>query len=123
MHDSDPRYQRDLKQRVTQFAKDIRTFVLALEKNIANFDDCKQLIRSSGSVAANYFEADEAVSRGDFLFRVRLCRKEAKESILWLTLLDRNLAQELEKQRIFFMQESQEFIRMFSAIIKKSQGS
>jgi len=42
------------------------------------------LVRASGSVGANYIEANESLSKKDFLMRVKICRKEAKESRYWL---------------------------------------
>jgi hypothetical protein len=54
-------------------------------------EDIRQLVRASGSVAANWIEADEALSRKDFLMRIKICRKEAKESRLFLRLVDTGL--------------------------------
>ena len=70
-----------------------------LFKNITNTEDGKQLIRANGSVGANYIEANEALSRKDFVLRIKLCRKEAKESRYWLRLIDVQNNQELDKQR------------------------
>ena len=77
----------DLEERTFQFAKAIRIFVKTLQNTMANIEDSKQLIRSSGSIGANYREANEALSRKDFLMRVKICRKEAKESHYWLRLI------------------------------------
>jgi four helix bundle protein len=75
----------DLEERTYAFAKEVRTFVRAVQKDIPNIEDCKQVVRSSGSVAANYTEANEALSKKDFLMRAKICCKEAKESRLWLS--------------------------------------
>src|SRR5437879_7296440 len=82
---------RDLEERTFLFAESIRTFVKQLPRTISNTEDVRQLVRSSGSVAANWIEADEALSRKDFLMRVKICRKEAKESRLFLRLVDAGL--------------------------------
>jgi len=74
---------RDLEGRTFQFAQSIRPFVKQLPKTIGNVEDVRQLVRTSGSVAANWIEADEALSKKDFLMRVKICRKEAKESRLF----------------------------------------
>ena len=63
-----------------------------IAENLANAEDVRQLVRASGSVAANWIEADEALSKKDFLMRVKICRKEAKESRLFLRLLDTGVA-------------------------------
>src|SRR6266849_7906148 len=83
---------RDLEDRTFLFAESVRTFVKPLPKAISNAEDIKQLVRASGSVAANWIEADEALSKKDFLMRVKICRKEAKESRLFLRLVDAGLS-------------------------------
>ncbi len=70
----------DLEERTFIFAKDVRIFVKTLPKSPANFEDGKQVIKSSGSVGANYREANEALSKKDFIMRIKISRKEAKES-------------------------------------------
>ena len=62
----------DLEERTFQFAKEVRVFVKTLEKTIANFEDAKQIVRSSGSIGANYIEANESLSKKDFVFRVKI---------------------------------------------------
>ena len=52
----------DLEDRTEQYARQVRAFVKSLKKSIANIEDGKQLIRSSGSVGANYIEANESMS-------------------------------------------------------------
>ena len=80
--------QFDLEERTLQFAKDVRSLIKNLTRTISNIEDGKQVIRSSGSVAANYIEANEALSKKDFVMRIKICRKESKESQLWLHLID-----------------------------------
>jgi four helix bundle protein len=80
--------RRDLEDRTFRFAESVRAFVKQLPRTISNDEDVRQLVRSSGSVAVNWVEADEALSKKDFLLRVKICRKEAKESRLFLRLMD-----------------------------------
>src|ERR1700730_15685164 len=82
---------RDLEDRTFLFAESVRGFVKRLPRTIGNTEDVRQLVRASGSVAANWIEADEALSKKDFLMRVKICRKEAKESRLFLRLIDTGL--------------------------------
>src|SRR5438270_8044549 len=77
----------DLEERTFQFAKRIRSWVKLLYRTPLNIDDIRQLIRCSGSVAANYIEANDALSKKDFIMRIKICRKESKESRLFLRLL------------------------------------
>lgn len=67
----------DLEERTFQFAKNIRIWVKSLSKTISNIEDIKQLVRASGSVGANYIEANESLSKKDFVFRIKICKKEA----------------------------------------------
>src|SRR5205823_13369479 len=78
----------DLEDRTLQFAKASRAFVKQLPRTIANIEDAKQFIRASGSVGANYIEANESIGKKDFVMKVKTCRREAKESGYWLRLLD-----------------------------------
>jgi four helix bundle protein len=78
----------DLEERTLRFAQRVRGFVKKLPKTLANIEDSRQLIDASGSVGANYIEANEALSKKDFLMRIKICRKEAKESRYWLRLVD-----------------------------------
>ena len=104
--------QYDLEQRTFLFAKDCRIFVKQLPINTQSIQDGKQLVRSSGSVAANYIEANEALSKKDFVMRVKISKKETKESILWLRLLRANDS---------LLQEATELMKIFGAIIEKSK--
>jgi four helix bundle protein len=70
----------NLEVRTLLFAKECRLYVRSLPKTISNIEDCKQLVRSSGSVGANYIEANEKLGDKDFLYRLKIARKEAKES-------------------------------------------
>ena len=85
---------RDLDDRTFLFAESVRAFVKQLPRTISNTEDVRQLVRASGSVAGNWIEADEALSRKDFLMRVKICRKKAKESRLFLRLIDAGLSKE-----------------------------
>jgi len=87
----------------------------------ANEEDGRQLIRSSGSVGANYIEANDALSKKDFVMRIKICRKEAKESNYWLRLLDTGDADKLDNERNALIQESHELASIFGAIITKSE--
>ena len=78
----------DLEERTYEFARRVRAFMKLLNKTLANIEDAKQVIRASGSVGSNYIEANEALGNKDFLMRIKICRKEAKESRFFLRLID-----------------------------------
>ncbi len=108
----------NLEERTFQYAKQVRSFLKTLSSNESNPEDKKQLLRSSGSVAANYIEANEAISPRDFALRLKICKKEAKESYLWLRLMEPQ-DQEIESQRKQLVQETIELGKIFGAILKK----
>ncbi|RKX69200.1 four helix bundle protein [candidate division TA06 bacterium] len=111
----------DLEERTFQFAKNVRIFLKTLPSTMANIEDGKQLIRSSGSIGANYREANEALSKKDFLMRVKISRKEAKESIYWLRLIyeTNNLRNSAEAKSL--LQEADELKKILSSIVEKSK--
>ena len=114
---------RDLEDRTFLFAESVRTFVKQLPRTVSNTEDVRQLVRASGSVAANWIEADEALSKKDFLMRVKICRKEAKESRLFLRLIDTGLSKASAAPRDVLAAEARELTLIFSSIISKSSGS
>lgn len=111
----------DLEERTFEFANRVRKFIKLLARTLANLEDAKQLVRASGSVGANYIEANEALSKKDFLMRIKICRKEAKESRFFLRLIDANSSDEAEREQKWLMQEAQELTNIFGAIFRKSE--
>jgi len=109
----------DLEDRSFVFAANVRTFIKMLPKTNSNIEDSKQLIRASGSVAANYIEANESLSKKDFIYRVKICRKEVKESRLFLRLLDTVSESAFEKERVALTKEATELMKIFGSILVK----
>jgi len=96
-------------------------FVKRLPRTVSNYEDVKQVIKASGSVGANYIEANEALSKKDFVFRAKICRKESKETRYWLRLLDTGTEALVEEERQKLVQEATELTSIFGAIIRKSE--
>lgn len=113
----------DLEDRTEKFAANVRTFVKKLPRTLANAEDAKQLLKASGSVAANYIEANEAISKKDFYYRIRICRKESKESRLFLRLVDTGNDASLQAERVVLITEATEFILIFNKILKSDSTS
>ena len=109
----------DLRDRTLRFAKRIRDYVKNLPKTLSNIEDAKQLIKASGSVGANYIEAEEALSKKDFVMRIKISRKEAKESGYWLQLTEPKDEQIVEKQEL--IKEATELMKIFGSIVEKSK--
>ena len=115
-------YPEDLGVRTERFAREVRAFVKMLPRTVSNREDVKQLVRSSGSVAANYIEADDALGPRDKLMKFRICRKEAKESRLWLSLVDTADETSVNSEQMRLVDESRQLVAIFSAIIGKLGG-
>ncbi len=109
----------NLEERTFEFAQDVREFVGKLPKIVANIEDGRQLIRSSGSVGANYIEASESLSKKDFYLRIKICRKEAKESRYWLKLINTGGNTDLKKESSYLADEATEFMKIFGSIITR----
>lgn len=105
----------NLGDRTKNFAKRVRDFIKNVPKTLANTEDAKQVVKASGSVGANYIEAEEALSKKDFAMRIKICRKEAKESKYWLELIEPN--EEQIGEREILAQEATELMKIFGSIV------
>ena len=109
----------DLEERTAAWAHRVRVFCREARTITGNKEDCDQLVRSSGSVASNYIEANEPLGAGDFAMRIRITLKESKESRLWLSLLYiPESKKELEKERLYLMDHADQFVKIFSSILR-----
>ncbi len=107
----------DLEDRTFQFARRVNMYVNKLPKTITNIENGKQLARSAGSVGANYIEANESLSKKDFVMRAKISKKETKESRFWLRLTEP--VESERKEQTCLIQESDELMRIFGAILEK----
>ena len=108
----------NLEERTFEFARDCRLFLKKLNRTISNIEDSRQLVRSSGSIGANYIEANEKLGDKDFLFRLKISRKEAKESKYWLRLIkSTNEGISVDNEKLII--EAEELRKILSAIINK----
>jgi four helix bundle protein len=108
----------DLEEKTIKFAKDAISFVGTCPKTLVNTELTKQFVRSAGSVGANYIESRESLGQKDQTMRIRICRKEVKESRYWLQLFEVR-GQVLEDKRNVLIGESSELLKIFTAIIEK----
>ena len=110
----------DHEKRTYNFTRSIAFFCKKLPYSASNKEYVAQLIRSSGSIGANYIEANESLSKKDFAMRAKICRKEAKESVYWLGLLVDTNSEEFKQEGLFLRDEATELKKIFSSIILKS---
>ncbi len=111
----------DLEERTFKFAKGVIKFCEKLKKTVENIELIKQLVRAAGSIGANYIEANESLSKKDFVMRIKISRKESKESRYWLRLIVETNNLKDDEEGKFLIQEASEFIKIFNSIITKSK--
>lgn len=110
-----------LEQRTKQFHIDVIKLCFSLPKNVVGFETGKQLIRSAGSVAANYRASKRAKSISDFIYKIEIVLEEADESLYWLQII---FEAGLTKDHCieFLMQEAHELTAIFSATTKTAKS-
>ncbi|MAF14125.1 MAG: four helix bundle protein [Parcubacteria group bacterium] len=111
----------DLEDRTLKYGKRIIKMCKALPKNSINFRLIDQVIRSGTSMGANYREANETETKKDFQYRMRICRKEGKETIYWLHLIVETNSELVEKTQPL-LQETNELVKIFASIIEKTKA-
>jgi four helix bundle protein len=109
----------DLEERTEKFSLRVRDLCRQLKQDIINREYIIQLVRSAGSVAANYIEANDKLGDKDLRFRIRISKKESKETMLWLNHILTYDIKELEDERILLLQEAEELMKIFAAILRK----
>jgi len=111
----------DLDERTLAFGKRIIHLAKSLPKNQINSNLISQIMRSGTSVGANYREANETSTKKDFLYRTRICRKEAKETLYWLNLINEANPTFIKRTKLL-LQETSELLKIFASIIIKSKS-
>jgi four helix bundle protein len=110
---------QELEDRFHNFGKRVRDFCLNLKWDIINVEYIRQVIRSSGSVGGNYIEASDDLGKMDEKMKIKISRREAKESVHWLDLILTYQNVTLEMERIELMDEALQIRKILSAILKK----
>ena len=113
----------DLEERALLFAQNVRALLKMLPRTISNVEDGRQLLRASASVGANYIEANDALSKKDFLLRAKISRREARESRFFLRLLDIGAQPQAEPIRQALIGEAAELMNILSAMIRNADGA
>ncbi|TSC85702.1 MAG: S23 ribosomal protein [Microgenomates group bacterium Gr01-1014_7] len=111
--------QYNLEDRTLEFAKKVVDLIKELPRNIANLELSSQVIRSAGSIGANYREANDSLGKKDFVMRLKISRKESKETYYWLQLITHSNSF-LKESIDPLLDECSQLIRIFSSIINKT---
>ena len=114
---SDKKY--DLEQRTENFSLGVRDFCRKLKLDIITRVYVSQVIRSAGSVASNYIEANDNPGQNDLKMKIRICKKESKETRLWLRHIETRMDSELELIKNGLLKEAEELMLIFAAILRK----
>lgn len=107
-----------LLERTLRFAEEILELANRLPKTIVNQNLIRQLIKAGTSIGANYREACEAESSKDFVHKISISKKEARETKYWLKLLLKTNPN-FRNTIVSLGKEANEFVKIFSSIIKK----
>ena len=110
----------DLEERTARFGEEIIKFANKIPKTAINIPLIGQLVKAATSVGANYNEADGAESRKDFIHKIGICKKEAKETKHWLRMIWVAVP-DLKNEAKIHWQEAQEFTLIFSSVINKAK--
>ena len=110
---------KQLEDRFQNYAKSVRNFCTMVTWDIINKEYIKQVIRSSGSVSANYTEASDDLGKADEKMKIKIARREAKETIKWIDLILTYQNKELEKQQAILIDEGEQIRKILSSIIIK----
>jgi four helix bundle protein len=113
---------KELEDRFLSFAKSVRDFCQKLRWNTINLVYIHQLIRASSSIGANYLEASDDLGKNDERMKIKISRREAKESIYWLQLILTYNDQELEKEQLVLIDEGNQIRKILSSIVTKLVG-
>lgn len=112
--------KKELQDRTKQFHIDIIKFCSDFPKTAAGFEIAKQIIRSSGSVAANYRATNRAKSKADFVYKIQVVLEEADESHYWLEAIEQSqIKTGSETKRL--IKEADELTAIFSAAVKTAR--
>lgn len=111
----------DIKERTFEFGVRIVRLVDTLPRTVAGIEVGRQLVRSGTSIGANVEEADGAESKRDFAHKVRIARKEARETRYCLRIVRATGLSKDPQEVDSLAQESDELVRILSAIIKSAK--
>jgi four helix bundle protein len=112
----------DIKARTFRFALQIIALVEKLPNTISATTIGKQLVRSGTSIGTNVEEANAAHSKSDFVYRMNISLREARETLFWLRLLEASKIL-LSPHVADALKESDELTRILGAIVSSARGN
>ncbi len=110
----------DLEERVERFGESVIELTKKIQLTAITKPLIEQLVRSSTSVGANYFEANGASSKKDFINKIHIVKKEIKESQHWLRMISKAHPLIINEAKLLW-KEAQELVKIFSKILVSSK--
>ena len=110
---------KELEDRFHRYARAVRDFCTKVKWDVINKEYIKQVIRSSGSINANYIEASDDLGKADEKMKLKISRREAKETAKWLDLILTYKDVDLEKEKLRLLDEGEQIRKILSTIIIK----
>jgi four helix bundle protein len=112
----------DLQKRTKQFNIDVIKVCETLPRNAAGFELAKQIIRSSGSVGANYRATQRAKSKADFIYKLEIVIEEADETMYWLEVMSETGLIDTKNATVL-IKEANELVSIFVATVKTTKAN
>ena len=112
----------DIENRTFNFALAIIELYKLLNNN-KEFILSKQLLRSGTSIGANVAESQAAQSKKDFISKMSIASKEARETFYWLKLLEKTGYLDTAESKCFMFSEIESIINIITKIIKTTQSN
>jgi four helix bundle protein len=113
---------KQLEDRFQNYAREVRDYCTKIKWDVINKEYIKQVVRSSGSISANYTEASDDLGKSDEKMKIKISRREAKETIKWLDLTLTYEDKFLEQVKVKLIDEGEQIRKILSAIIIKLGG-
>lgn len=114
--------RKELEERTKKFHIKVLNLCQTLPKNTSGFETARQIIRSSGSIAANYRASRRAKSRPDFIYKIEIVLEEADETLFWLEVIkEAGLSQDCELNKL--LAEANELTAIFAATDKTAKAN
>lgn len=107
--------KQELQLRTKSFHIAVIQLCEGFPRNAAGFETAKQLIRSAGSVGANYRAACRGKSKADFIYKIEIVLEEADESLYWLEVAKEAALVPINSNIDKLMKEANELVSIFNA--------
>jgi len=110
----------DIRERTFKFSLLVIELYKHLSQSTKEYVLSRQLLKAGTSIGAQVEEAQAAQSKKDFIAKMAIASKEARETYYWLRLLKKSNYLDKYDKNDFLLSESEEIIRIITKIVKTS---